>query len=69
VRLITPERVALFESDRIVQRKHDSQNRKHRKDSDKLGQGELDAECQRKAKSRQLAIENLNIKNIKNRKL
>jgi hypothetical protein len=66
---ITPERVAQFENDRIAQRKLDSRNRKQLNDSDELRQAELDAECQRKAKSSgRFPTENLNIKNIEERK-
>jgi hypothetical protein len=65
---IIPERVAQFGSDRITQRKRDSRNRRQLNDSDELRQAELDAECRRKAKSRRLATESLNIKTIEERK-
>jgi hypothetical protein len=64
---ITPERAAQFESDRITQRKRDSRNRKRENNSDESRQAELDAECERKAKARRLAKDELNIKNIKER--
>jgi len=66
---MTPEQVAQCESDRIAQRKRDSRNRKRKNDSDESRQAELDSESHRKAKSRRLSMEKLNIKNIEERKV
>jgi hypothetical protein len=53
--------------DRKAQKQRDYRNRKRRNDSDESRQAELDAECQRKAKSRRLAKEKLNIKHMEER--
>jgi hypothetical protein len=53
--------------DRIAQIQRNYRNRKRQNDSDESRQAELNAECQRKAKSRRLAKDELNIKNIKER--
>ena len=55
--------------DRIAQKQRDYRNRKRRNDSDESRQAKLDAESERKAKSRRLAMEKLNIKNIEERKV
>ena len=46
----------------MAQKKHDYRIRKPRNDNNESRQAELDAECQRKPKSRRLAKEELNIK-------
>ena len=56
---ITPERVAQFENDRVAQRKRDFRNRRRRNDSDELRHSELEAECERNAKSTRLTKENV----------
>ena len=53
--------------DRKAQKQRDYRNRKRRNDSDESRQAELDAECQRKAKSRRLSKEKLNIKHMEER--
>ena len=53
--------------DRKAQKQRDYRNRKRRNDSVESRQAELDAECQRKAKSRRLAKEKLNIKHMEER--
>ena len=55
------------ERDRMAQKKRDCRTRKRQNDSNESRQAELDAESQRKAKSRRLAKENLNIKNTEER--
>jgi len=53
--------------DRKAQIQCNYRNTKRQNDSDESQQAELNAECQRKAKSRRLAKDELNIKNIKER--
>ena len=54
------------ERDRMAQKKRDCRTRKRQNDSN-TRQAKLDAESQWKAKSRRLAKENLNIKNMEER--
>jgi hypothetical protein len=65
---INAERIAEIERNRIAQRKHDSRNRKY-DDNNESRQVELDANCQRMAKYRRLAKDNLDIKHMKEREV
>jgi hypothetical protein len=64
---ITTESIAQIQIDRIAQQKRDYRNRKRLNDNDETRQVELDTECQRKAKSRRFAKDNLDIKHMKER--